>query len=73
VLTTGVFEFSGAAGLLWRLLRRAAGLGLLVLTILVTPVNVVCAATIRTVRHALLGTAIALAAANGATCIDCIK
>lgn len=40
VLATGVFELLGAVGMLWRPLRRAAGLGLLALTVLVTPANV---------------------------------
>ncbi|MEO8279455.1 MAG: hypothetical protein ABI564_07160 [Ideonella sp.] len=37
VLVSGVFEWLGAAGLLWRPTRRAAGLGLMALTIAVTP------------------------------------
>jgi uncharacterized membrane protein len=40
VLATGVFEWLGAAGLLYRPTRRAAGLGLFALTLLVTPANV---------------------------------
>jgi uncharacterized membrane protein len=40
VLTTGVFELLGAAGVIYRPTRRAAGLGLFVLTILVTPANI---------------------------------
>jgi uncharacterized membrane protein len=40
VLVTGVFELLGAAGLLYRPTRRAAGIGLFALTILVTPANV---------------------------------
>jgi uncharacterized membrane protein len=37
VLVSGVFELLGAAGLLWRPTRRAAGIGLFLLTIAVTP------------------------------------
>lgn len=40
VLITGVFELLGAVGVLWRPTRCAAGLGLLVLTIAVTPVHI---------------------------------
>ena len=40
VLVSGVFELLGAAGLLWRPTRRAAGIGLLMLTIAVTPCHV---------------------------------
>jgi uncharacterized membrane protein len=40
VLVSGVFELLGAAGLLWRPTRRAAGLGLFVLTIAVTPAHI---------------------------------
>lgn len=40
VLLTGVFELLGVAGLLYRPTRRAAGIGLLALTIAVTPANV---------------------------------
>jgi uncharacterized membrane protein len=40
VLLSGVFELLGAAGLLVRRSRRAAGLGLMALTIAVTPANV---------------------------------
>ncbi|RYF64778.1 MAG: hypothetical protein EOO29_41710 [Comamonadaceae bacterium] len=40
VLVSGVFELLGAAGLLWRPTRRAAGIGLLLLTVAVTPANV---------------------------------
>lgn len=40
VLVSGVLELLGAAGLLWRPTRRAAGLGLFGLTIAVTPANV---------------------------------
>ncbi|AMM23404.1 DoxX family protein [Variovorax sp. PAMC 28711] len=39
VLASGVFELLGAAGLLWRPTRRAAGIGLFVLTIAVTPAH----------------------------------
>ena len=40
VLVSGVFELLGAAGLLWRPTRRAAGIGLFLLTIAVTPCHV---------------------------------
>jgi uncharacterized membrane protein len=40
VLATGVLELLGAIGLLWRPSRRIAGLGLLVLTVAVTPANI---------------------------------
>ena len=40
VLVSGVFELLGAAGLLWRATRRAAGLGLFVLTLAVTPAHI---------------------------------
>jgi uncharacterized membrane protein len=40
VLVSGVFELLGAAGLLWRPTRRAAGIGLFALTIAVTPAHV---------------------------------
>ncbi len=39
VLVSGVFELLGAAGLLWRPSRRAAGVGLFTLTIAVTPAH----------------------------------
>lgn len=39
VLVSGVAELLGAAGLLWRPTRRAAGIGLLLLTIAVTPAH----------------------------------
>lgn len=39
VLISGVFELLGAAGLLWRRTRRAAGWGLFVLTLAVTPAH----------------------------------
>jgi uncharacterized membrane protein len=40
VLVSGVFELVGAAGLLYRPWRQAAGVGLFVLTIAVTPANI---------------------------------
>jgi uncharacterized membrane protein len=40
VLVSGVFELLGAAGLLWPPTRRAAGIGLFVLTLAVTPCHV---------------------------------
>jgi len=40
VLVTGVLELLGAAGLLFPTWRRAAGWGLFLLTILVTPANI---------------------------------
>ena len=40
VLISGVFELLGAVGLLWRPMRRAAGMGLFLLTIAVTPCHV---------------------------------
>jgi uncharacterized membrane protein len=40
VLASGVLELLGAAGLLWRPVRRMAGWGLVALTIAVTPANV---------------------------------
>jgi uncharacterized membrane protein len=40
VLITGVFELLGAVGLLVRSMRVAAGIGLILLTIAVTPANV---------------------------------
>ena len=39
VLLSGVFELLGAAGLLWRPSRRAAGMGLMLLTLAVTPAH----------------------------------
>lgn len=39
VLVSGMFELLGAAGLLWRVTRRWAGLGLFLLTIAVTPAH----------------------------------
>lgn len=40
VLVSGVFELLGAAALLWPTTRRAAGIGLFVLTIAVTPAHI---------------------------------
>ncbi|MBU2411076.1 MAG: hypothetical protein KKC79_20800 [Gammaproteobacteria bacterium] len=40
VLVSGVFELLGAAGLLWRPVRRLAGWGLFALTIAVTPAHI---------------------------------
>lgn len=40
VLLRGVFELLGAAGLLWRSTRRAAGIGLFLLTLAVTPCHI---------------------------------
>ena len=40
VLVSGVFELLGAAGLLWRPTRRAAGIGLFLLTLAVTPAHI---------------------------------
>jgi uncharacterized membrane protein len=40
VWVSGAFELLGAAGLLWRPTRRAAGIGLFLLTLAVTPANV---------------------------------
>ena len=40
VLISGVFEWLGAAGLLFARWRRAAGVGLILLTIAVTPAHV---------------------------------
>lgn len=40
VLASGVFELLGAAGILFRPTRRAAGAGLFLLTIAVTPANI---------------------------------
>ena len=39
VLISGVLELLGAAGLLWRPTRRAAGIGLFLLTVAVTPAH----------------------------------
>jgi uncharacterized membrane protein len=40
VYISGVFEIMGAVGLMFAATRRMAGLGLFVLTVLVTPANV---------------------------------
>jgi uncharacterized membrane protein len=40
VLVSGVFELLGAAGLLYRPTRRAAGVGLFILTLAVTPAHI---------------------------------
>ncbi|MEO5607134.1 MAG: hypothetical protein ABIR13_06100 [Polaromonas sp.] len=40
VLLSGVFELLGAAGLLWRPSRRSAGIGLMLLTLAVTPAHI---------------------------------
>lgn len=40
VLVSGVFELLGAAGLTWWCTRRAAGIGLLVLTLAVSPAHI---------------------------------
>jgi uncharacterized membrane protein len=40
VWITGILEVLGAAGLLWPRMRRAAGVGLFLLTVAVTPANV---------------------------------
>jgi len=40
VLVSGVFELLGAAGILIPVTRRAAGIGLFILTIAVTPANI---------------------------------
>jgi uncharacterized membrane protein len=40
VIVSGVFELVGAAGLLWRPTRRFAGLGLMALTVAVTPAHI---------------------------------
>jgi uncharacterized membrane protein len=40
VLATGVFELLGALGVIWPRSRAAAGAGLLLLTLAVTPANV---------------------------------
>ena len=40
VLVSGVFELLGAVGLLWRPTRRAAGVGLFLLTLAVTPCHI---------------------------------
>ena len=40
VLVSGLFELLGAVGLLWRPTRRVAGIGLVLLTIAVTPCHI---------------------------------
>ncbi len=40
VIISGVLELLGAAGLLWRPTRRIAGLGLIALTVAVTPAHI---------------------------------
>ena len=40
VLVTGVLELCGAAGVIYRPTRRAAGIGLFALTLVVTPANI---------------------------------
>jgi uncharacterized membrane protein len=40
VLVSGLFELIGAAGLIFPATRRAAGIGLFVLTLAVTPANI---------------------------------
>jgi uncharacterized membrane protein len=40
VLVSGVFELLGAIGLLWHRTRRAAGIGLFLLTLAVTPCHI---------------------------------
>ena len=40
VLASGAFELLGAAGLAWQPTRRAAGIGLFVLTLAVTPAHI---------------------------------
>ena len=40
VLLSGMFELLGAAGLLWRPVRRSAAFGLIALTLAVTPVHI---------------------------------
>ena len=40
VLVSGFFELLGAVGILYRPTRRAAGIGLFALTLIVTPANV---------------------------------
>ena len=39
VLVSGAFELLGAAGLVWQPTRRAAGIGLFILTLAVTPAH----------------------------------
>ena len=40
VIVSGVFELVGAAGILWRRTRRISGLGLMALTVAVTPAHI---------------------------------
>ena len=40
VIVSGIFELLGAVGLLFQPARRAAGMGLMLLTVAVTPANV---------------------------------
>ena len=40
VIVSGVFELLGAAGILWQPTRRAAGLGLMALTVAVTTAHI---------------------------------
>jgi uncharacterized membrane protein len=40
VIVSGAFELLGAAGILWRPTRRLAGLGLMALTVAVTPAHI---------------------------------
>ena len=40
VIVSGVFELVGAAGTLWRPTRRMAGIGLMALTVAVTPAHI---------------------------------
>ena len=40
VLVSGVFELLGAAWLVWNITRRAAGIGLFLLTLAVTPAHI---------------------------------
>ena len=40
VIVSGVFELLGAAGILWQPTRRPAGLGLMALTVAVTPAHI---------------------------------
>ena len=40
VIVSGVFELLGAAGILWQPTRGAAGLGLMALTVAVTPAHI---------------------------------
>ncbi len=56
VLISGVFELLGAVGILIPATRRAAGIGLFLLTIAVTPANVYMLQHARAVQRAALGT-----------------